>query len=255
MRLTMSRFSQLFQRLRKSPLVCCAYQLRREQQHAFETRKGQRRNRHRRDRAETIASFGEADLIRRQDGSWELIGGVPYDHAAAREWSSLFQHEATFVSDPLPVGTPQAGAVSRHCHRVLIADDDARVRGSLAAVLESEGFVVDEAQNGIETVTLAIQRSPDLVLLDLNMPHCDGWTAFNQLERVAPLVPVIVITARPNQYKEAVRLGVDAFMEKPLNMLPLVQAIKSLASEDESARVRRVTDPAFVTQLLDATHM
>jgi len=45
---------------------------------------------------------------------------------------------------------------------VLIADDDSLVRGSLAAVLESEGFVVDEAHNGIEAVTRAIEHSPDL---------------------------------------------------------------------------------------------
>ena len=101
---------------------------------------------------------------------------------------------------------------------ILIADDDSLVRGSLAAVLESEGYVVDEARNGIEAVTRAIEHLPDLVLLDLNMPHWDGWTAFSQLDRVTPLLPVIVITARPNQYEKAVRLGVDAFMEKPLNI-------------------------------------
>jgi len=58
--------------------------------------------------------------------------------------------------------------------RVLIADDDSIVRGSLAAVLESEGFIVDEAENGIKTSRTAIEHSPDLVLLDLNMPH---WMA------------------------------------------------------------------------------
>jgi CheY-like chemotaxis protein len=87
-------------------------------------------------------------------------------------------------------------------------------------------------------------------LLDLNMPHADGWTAFNQLDRVTPLLPVIVITARPNQYEEAVRVGVDAFMEKPLNIPVLVRAIKRLTSEDEDRHVSRITDRAFVTQLL-----
>lgn len=135
-------------------------------------------------------------------------------------------------------------------NHVLIADDDAVVRGSLAAVLESEGYLVDEASNGIEAVAHAIKHSPDLVLLDLNMPHADGWTAFSQLDRVTPLLPVIVITARPNQYPEAVRVGVDAFMEKPLNIPVLVRAIKRLTSEDEDRHVRRITNRAFVTQWL-----
>src|SRR5206468_1299266 len=126
--------------------------------------------------------------------------------------------------------------------RVLIADDDSGVRGSLGAVLQSEGFLVDEAENGIKAVTRAIEHSPDLVLLDLNMPHWDGWTAFSQLDRVTPLTPVIVITARPNQYEKAARLGVDAFMEKPLNIPILVRAIKRFTSEDEDRHVRRITN-------------
>src|SRR5439155_8930235 len=137
--------------------------------------------------------------------------------------------------------------------RVLIADDDSLVRGSLAAVLESECFVVDQAHNGIEAVTRAIEHSPNLVLLDLNMPHWDGWTAFSRLDRVTPLLPVIVITARPNQYEKAVQLGVDAFMEKPLNIPILLRAIKRLISEDEDRHLHRITNRAFVTQLLGKT--
>jgi DNA-binding response OmpR family regulator len=137
-------------------------------------------------------------------------------------------------------------------NRVLIADDDDHVCGSLAAVLESEGYAVDKARNGIEAVTRAIEHTPNLVLLDINMPHWDGWTAFSQLDRVTPLLPVIVITARPNQYEKAVRLGVDAFMEKPLNITVLLQAIKRLTSEGKKPHERRITDPSFVTQLLNS---
>jgi DNA-binding response OmpR family regulator len=136
---------------------------------------------------------------------------------------------------------------------ILVADDDAMVRAALAALLESEGYAVDEARNGTETVTRAIERSPDLVLLDLNMPKLDGWRAFVRLDHVTPLVPVIVITARPHQYKEAVRLGVDAFMEKPLNIPVLLRAIKRLVSETPEQHVSRVTSRAFVTRLLSST--
>src|SRR5260221_5581468 len=147
-----------------------------------------------------------------------------------------------------PMLTPEPSTVSPK--RVLIADDDSFVRGSLAAVLESEGFVVDEAHNGIEAVTRAIEHPPHLVLLDLNMPHWDGWTAFSRLDKVTPLLPVIVITARPNQYDKAVRLGVDAFMEKPLNIPLLIGAIKRFTTEDDNRHVRRITNRAFVTELL-----
>jgi chemosensory pili system protein ChpA (sensor histidine kinase/response regulator) len=153
-------------------------------------------------------------------------------------------------SASLPLTAEQPKAPKALPKRVLIADDDSVVRGSLAAVLESEGYMVDEARNGIEAVTRAIENLPDLVLLDLNMPHWDGWTAFSQLDRATPLLPIIVITARPNQYEKAVQLGVDAFMEKPLNIPILVRAIKRLTGEDEKRHVRRITNRAFVTQLL-----
>jgi CheY-like chemotaxis protein len=204
-------------------------------------------------KGKSVASFGTADLIHHDNGHWELRGGSPVDHAAAREWSSLFEHDAAFASKPLPLTNSQAETTKMIHNRILIADDDALVRGSLAAVLESEGFVVDEAENGIKAVTRAIDRTPDLVLLDLNMPHWDGWTAFNQLDRVTPLLPVIVITAWPNQYQKAVQLGVDAFMEKPLNIPILVRAIKKLTNEDENRHVRRITDRAFVTKFLGGT--
>jgi DNA-binding response OmpR family regulator len=160
----------------------------------------------------------------------------------------------TFANAPLPLSTSQPQASKPAHNHVLIVDDDAVVRGSLASVLESEGYVVDEARNGIEAVTRAIEHTPDLVLLDLNMPYWDGWTAFAKLDRVRPLVPVIVITARPQQYKEAVRLGVDAFMEKPLNIPILVRAVKRFTTEDENRHVRRITNPAFVTRLLDTNY-
>jgi len=187
---------------------------------------------------------------RRGDG-----GAPPRSASATLHQSPIPSHIVNFQpSTPViafPLTTPYPKSAQGGHNRILIADDDAFVRGSLGAVLELEGFGVDEAEDGIEAVAHAVRDLPDLILLDLNMPKMDGWTAFAKLDRVRPLVPVIVITARPHQYKEAVRLGVDAFMEKPLNIAVLLRAIKFLTSEDESRHVRRITDPAFVTRLLD----
>jgi CheY-like chemotaxis protein len=136
--------------------------------------------------------------------------------------------------------------------RILVADDDVMVRAALAALLESEGYAVDEAEDGREAIVRVMEDPPDLVLLDLNMPNVDGWTAFTQLDRRVPLLPVIVITARPNQYQEAVRLGVDAFMEKPLNIPVLLRAIRRMADETPTQHLRRITDRNFVTRLLES---
>jgi len=202
-------------------------------------------------RARKIPAVHEEENIRHRDGHREVRGSPPGGPAADAGQFSLSQHEAAFDGAPLPIPSRPAKTSNAAHNHILIVDDDSLVRGSLAAVLESEGYVVDEAQNGIEAVTRAIEFAPDLVLLDLNMPHWDGWAAFSRLDRIAPLLPVIVITARPNQYEKAVQLGLDAFMEKPLNIPILVCAIKRLTSEDENRHVRRITNRAFVTQWLD----
>ncbi len=166
--------------------------------------------------------------------------------------TTLSQEETAFSGVALPVTAERPRTSVAVKKRVLIADDDPVVRGSLAAVLESEGYEVDEARNGIETVTRAIERQPDLVLLDLNMPHWDGWTAFSRLDRLCSFLPVIVITARPNQYKKAVGLGVDAFMEKPLNFPVLVRAIRRFVTEDQNQHIARITNAGFMTEVLEA---
>jgi DNA-binding response OmpR family regulator len=149
---------------------------------------------------------------------------------------------------PVPAPVRPADAPKR----ILVVDDDALVRASVAAVLDCEGYEIYGAADGESAIQSAIRHQPDLVLLDLNMPNMDGWTAFVKLEHVQPLVPVIVITARPHQYPHAVEFGVDAFMEKPLNFPVLLRAIRKLTHESGERRNLRITHPAFVTRLLDS---
>ena len=160
---------------------------------------------------------------------------------------------STIAGCALAVGSAGSAAPTNR-KRVLIADDDSVVRTSLAAVLESEGYDVDEAADGRQAVLRATGHPPDLALLDLNMPNVDGWTAFTKLDHVCPLLPVIIITARPHQYKEAVRLGVDAFMEKPLDFPVLLRAIRKLTHEPEKRHIERITDRGFVTRPLNGNH-
>jgi len=188
-----------------------------------------------------------ARRVLRSGATDRQVGGAPpFESQASGTRAANLTPEPSRASEGL-----EAGGRARARHRILIADDDALVRSSLAAVLETEGFVVDEAGTGIEAVTSVIEASPDLVLLDLNMPHWDGWTAFSQIDRTEPALPVIVITARPNQYDKAARLGVAAFMEKPLNIPILMGAIKRLTSDDERRLRRHRAGPGPGTRLLN----
>jgi DNA-binding response OmpR family regulator len=135
--------------------------------------------------------------------------------------------------------------------KILLADDDASVREMLGRVLESEHYDVVYARTGRETAAKFIDDLPDLVLLDLTMPNRDGWDAFDLMSQTHPMVPVIVITARPQQYQHALDLGIDALMEKPLNLPLLLATIARLLAESEAERVQRLTDPGFKTAYLN----
>jgi DNA-binding response OmpR family regulator len=139
----------------------------------------------------------------------------------------------------------------RAAKRILLVDDDPGVLETLGRVLESEQYEVIRAKTGNEAARLFVSTSPDMVLLDLNMPERDGWSACRFISAAEPMLPIIIITARPNQYQQAVALGVDALMEKPLNLPILLGAIRDLLAEPEAARRRRLTDPQFKTVLLN----
>ena len=135
-------------------------------------------------------------------------------------------------------------------NKILLADDDAAIRQMLGQVLISEQYDVTFATTGREAAAQFITDLPDLVLLDLNMPDRDGWDAFNLMYQTHPSVPVIIITAMSGQYRRAVDLGVDALMEKPLDIPLLLEVIRDYLAESEAERVRRLTRPDFKTVLL-----
>src|ERR1700739_230571 len=115
--------------------------------------------------------------------------------------------------------------------KILLVDDDEEVLAALDGALTSEGYEVIVAKNGREAIERFHQGHIDIALLDLNMPVKGGWETFERLTSIHPLLPVIVITARPDQYPLAVGAGVGALMEKPLDLALLLQAIEELLLE------------------------
>jgi DNA-binding response OmpR family regulator len=125
--------------------------------------------------------------------------------------------------------------------RILLADDDPGVRESLAAVLNGEGYTVLAAKDGQEALGLCSGVRIDLVMLDLNMPGKSGWDAFERMTAENPLLPVIIITGRPNQLFTALGAGVGALLEKPVDITMLLRTVKALLAESPETRLARMT--------------
>jgi CheY-like chemotaxis protein len=125
--------------------------------------------------------------------------------------------------------------------KILLVDDDPAVRQILVRLLDDEGYLPLSAASGAEAIALHSSAKADLVLLDLNMPLQDGWETFEQLTAKNPALPVILITARPNQFFPALAAGAGALLEKPLDFTKLFQTIHELLEEPEEERLARMT--------------
>jgi CheY-like chemotaxis protein len=114
--------------------------------------------------------------------------------------------------------------------RVLVVEDSADIRGLWRMWLTFSGFLVDEATNGVEAITVARSRKPDLVLMDLCMPVMDGVEAIKVLRADAGTsdVPIIVITAQGTEEsaQRAAEAGADAYVDKPVMPEELLQHMR-----------------------------
>jgi CheY-like chemotaxis protein len=113
-------------------------------------------------------------------------------------------------------------------HRVLVVDDVAGLRMTLAANLELDGFDVVEAENGAEALARAREQDFDVVLTDIRMPGMSGVELFRQLRRLRPGLPVVLMTAFTieNLIRDALREGAYMVVAKPFNVERVSEALK-----------------------------
>jgi DNA-binding NarL/FixJ family response regulator len=116
--------------------------------------------------------------------------------------------------------------------RVLLADDHAVIRAGTRRILEDEPDlqVVGEAGDGQEAVALAVETSPNVILLDINMPNVDGIAASSELRRTVPSAKLLILTAYAHRafVRHLTRLGASGYL------------LKSTAPEELIAAIRRV---------------
>ena len=134
--------------------------------------------------------------------------------------------------------------------RVLIVDDEEGIRSFLAEVLEGEGYMVTQAEDGDAAARLLAQRSFHLMITDLRMPGLDGMSLVRLARAEAPEMEVIVLTAHGTVTSavEAMRLGAFDYLMKPLSgpdelRLIVARALERRRLREERQRQRGPEDP------------
>ncbi|MEP6481510.1 MAG: response regulator transcription factor [Rhodoglobus sp.] len=132
--------------------------------------------------------------------------------------------------------------------RLLVADDQALVRGALVALLslEDDIEVVAEVGRGDQVVAAALETQPDVALLDVEMPGLDGITAAAALRAALPGCGILMVTTfgRPGYLRRAMQAGASGFVVKDTPARQLAEAVRTIAAGG------RVVDPTLAAESL-----
>lgn len=115
--------------------------------------------------------------------------------------------------------------------KLLLAEDDRSVRTSLVRACGLEGYEVDAVTNGAEALDRFVETCPDLVVLDVSMPHVDGLTVCRVLRAEGHRVPVLMLTARTETGDRVAGLdaGADDYLTKPFDLDELFARLRALS--------------------------
>lgn len=113
--------------------------------------------------------------------------------------------------------------------KILIVDDEDRIRRLLKMYLERDGYMIDEADNGEDALELALKNDYSLILLDLMMPKIDGIEVCRELRKVKT-TPVIMLTAKGEETNrvQGFEVGTDDYIIKPFSPREVVLRVKAL---------------------------
>jgi two-component system KDP operon response regulator KdpE len=120
--------------------------------------------------------------------------------------------------------------------RILVVDDEQRMARFVRLNLEHDGFIVEEAYNGLDAINRLRDVLPDLVMLDVMMPDIDGFEVLRMIREFSQ-VPVIMLTAKgeENDIVKGLELGADDYVTKPFNPRELVVRTKAVLRRTEAS--------------------
>ncbi len=202
----------------------------------------------------------DSSLARRHEGTGlglalvrrlvELHGGGLHVESVVGEGSRFtvvlpWERPPSGKSDPTPdapILAERWGVPGQRAIHVLLAEDDATNVTVVSDFLLAHGFELTVARNGFEALTLAHERVPDLVLMDIQMPVLDGISALRELRRspdeAVRAVPVIAVTAlaMPGDEERCREAGADAYLTKPLALRRLLDAIRERVPKPRTSK-------------------
>lgn len=121
--------------------------------------------------------------------------------------------------------------------RILIVDDEAKIREVIREYAEFNHYETDEAGDGMEAVNKCLTEDYDLIIMDIMMPRLDGFSACKEIKK-AKDIPVIMLSARGEEYDKlfGFELGIDDYVVKPFSPKELMARVAAVLARKNAAR-------------------
>ncbi|MBL7251156.1 Hpt domain-containing protein [Alloalcanivorax marinus] len=180
----------------------------------------------------SVAGISGATIL--GDGAVVIILDIHSLIRAAQAQQKALPERAPETADHEPVAE-EAGDETRAAPLVMVVDDSVTVRKVTSRLLERSGFEVVTAKDGIDAIAALEEKTPDALLLDIEMPRMDGFEVATHMRHDDRLrtVPIIMITSRTgDKHRErAFDIGVNAYMGKPFQENELLATLRELLGE------------------------
>lgn len=113
--------------------------------------------------------------------------------------------------------------------KLLIVDDEEKIRGLLKKYAQYEGFAIDEAGNGVEAVKKCYENEYDCIIMDIMMPEMDGYTACKEIRKKTS-TPILMLSAKGEEYDRiyGFELGIDDYVVKPFSPKEVMMRIHAI---------------------------
>jgi len=114
-------------------------------------------------------------------------------------------------------------------HKLLVVDDEEKIRALIRKYAEFEGHIVTEAENGMQAVELCRKEQFDLIIMDVMMPELDGFSACREIRKTSD-TPILMLSARGEEYDKisGFELGVDDYVVKPFSPKELMLRVDAI---------------------------
>ena len=143
--------------------------------------------------------------------------------------------------------------------KVLVVDDEELIRNIIVDYCHNDGYITDEAGDGLEAIEKVKENDYDIIILDLMMPKLDGYSSYRQIKDIKN-IPTIVLSARSEEADKLLGfdLGVDDYMTKPFSPKELMARIKAILKRNhqkdsdefiyKNLKVDRVGHSVFINE-------